>query len=135
MKAVGESMKVPLLYYQNNLIGAINLLKVNQQFNAYSVVFETLCRYKNLLPTIFFANNCTCASLLIPFKVMKKYKCQQLIFSSSCTVYGNPKFLPITEDHPVGDEITNVYGKTKHFIEEMLKDVSTAEEVRRLLLK
>ncbi|KAK7584100.1 hypothetical protein V9T40_005063 [Parthenolecanium corni] len=87
MKAVGESMKVPLLYYQNNLIGAINLLKV-----------------------------------------MKKYKCQQLIFSSSCTVYGNPKFLPITEDHPVGDEITNVYGKTKHFIEEMLKDVSTAEE-------
>lgn len=66
---------------------------------------------------------------------MKKYKCQQLIFSSSCTVYGNPKFLPITEDHPVGDEITNVYGKTKHFIEEMLKDVSTAEEVYRLLLK
>lgn len=68
--------------------------------------------------------------LLITFKVMKKYSCQQLIFSSSCTVYGNPKFLPITEDHPVG-EITNVYGKTKHFIEQMLKDISAAEEVTR----
>ncbi|XKL59030.1 hypothetical protein PGB90_000046 [Kerria lacca] len=86
MKAVGESMKNPLLYYQNNLISAMNLLNV-----------------------------------------MKKYGCQQLIFSSSCTVYGNPKFLPITEEHPVGD-VTNVYGKTKYFVEEILKDISTAEE-------
>lgn len=86
MKAVGESMKFPLLYYQNNLISAINLLNV-----------------------------------------MKKYGCQQLIFSSSCTVYGNPKFLPITEEHPVGN-VTNVYGRTKHFIEEMLKDISIAEK-------
>lgn len=59
---------------------------------------------------------------------MKKYGCQQLIFSSSCTVYGNPKFLPITEEHPVGN-VTNVYGRTKHFIEEMLKDISIAEKV------
>lgn len=59
---------------------------------------------------------------------MKKYGCRQLIFSSSCTVYGNPKFLPITEEHPVGN-VTNVYGRTKYFIEEMLKDVSVAEKV------
>lgn len=64
---------------------------------------------------------------------MKKYGCQQLIFSSSCTVYGNPKFLPITEEHPVGD-VTNVYGKTKYFVEEILKDISTAEEVLLLSL-
>lgn len=59
---------------------------------------------------------------------MKKHGCKQLIFSSSCTVYGNPKFLPITEDHPIGN-VTNVYGKTKHFVEEILKDISLAEEV------
>lgn len=60
---------------------------------------------------------------------MKKYGCKQLIYSSSCTVYGSPQFLPITEEHPTGNNITNVYGKTKYFIEEILKDISAAEEV------
>ncbi|KAL7296431.1 hypothetical protein TKK_0010439 [Trichogramma kaykai] len=86
IKAVGESMEVPLQYYRNNMIGAINLLEV-----------------------------------------MKAAGCFQLVYSSSCTVYGEPKSLPITEDHPTGC-ITNVYGKTKYFIEEMFKDVSTAEK-------
>ncbi|KAJ9577655.1 hypothetical protein L9F63_005735, partial [Diploptera punctata] len=86
MKAVGESMQVPLLYYKNNMIGTINLLEV-----------------------------------------MKAHGCYQLVFSSSCTVYGNPDTLPITEDHPTGN-ITNVYGRTKYFIEQMLKDISAAEK-------
>ncbi|GLH06224.1 UDP-galactose 4'-epimerase [Gryllus bimaculatus] len=86
MKAVGESMQVPLLYYKNNIVGTINLLEV-----------------------------------------MKDHNCYQLVFSSSCTVYGNPDTLPITEDHPTGT-VTNVYGRTKYFIEEMLKDISAAEK-------
>jgi UDP-glucose 4-epimerase len=59
---------------------------------------------------------------------MKAHGCYNLVFSSSCTVYGNPTALPITEDHPTGD-VTNVYGRTKYFVEEMLKDVSAAEKV------
>lgn len=59
---------------------------------------------------------------------MKLHNCYQLVFSSSCTVYGNPEKLPITEDHPTGD-VTNVYGRTKYFIEEMLKDISAADKV------
>ncbi|RZF44948.1 hypothetical protein LSTR_LSTR001909 [Laodelphax striatellus] len=86
MKAVGESMQIPLFYYKNNIIGAINLLEVMKQFN-----------------------------------------CHQLVFSSSCTVYGNPQFLPITETHPTGN-VTNVYGRTKLFIEEMLRDLVHAEK-------
>ena len=58
---------------------------------------------------------------------MKAAGCFQLVFSSSCTVYGEPNSLPITEDHPTGN-ITNVYGRTKYFIEEMLKDISVAEK-------
>ncbi|EZA46459.1 UDP-glucose 4-epimerase, partial [Ooceraea biroi] len=85
IKAVGESMQVPLHYYRNNIIGAINLLEV-----------------------------------------MKASGCFQLVFSSSCTVYGEPTELPITEEHETGN-ITNVYGRTKYFIEEMLKDISRAE--------
>lgn len=59
---------------------------------------------------------------------MKAAGCFQLVFSSSCTVYGEPNNLPIKEDHPTGS-ITNVYGRTKYFIEEMLKDISRAEKV------
>ncbi|KAL4719810.1 hypothetical protein ACJJTC_014705 [Scirpophaga incertulas] len=85
LKAVGESMQQPLLYYQNNLLGMLNLLEVMR------------------------ANNC-----------------YQMVFSSSCTVYGEPEYLPITENHPTG-KITNVYGRTKYFIEEMLKDLCAAD--------
>lgn len=82
MKAVGESMEYPLLYYKNNLVGMLNLLEV-----------------------------------------MEANECFQLVFSSSCTVYGEPTQLPITEQHSIGGNITNVYGKTKYFIEEMLQDI------------
>ena len=61
---------------------------------------------------------------------MKAHECYQLVFSSSCTVYGNPSTLPITEDHPIG-QVTNVYGRTKYFIEEMLMDLSKSDKVIR----
>ncbi|KAF4518483.1 hypothetical protein B566_EDAN006488 [Ephemera danica] len=92
IKAVGESMQQPFLYYRNNMMGAINLLEV-----------------------------------------MKEHGCYNLVFSSSCTVYGNPTTLPITENHPTGD-VTNVYGRTKYFVEEMLKDVSVAEKQWNIIM-
>lgn len=64
---------------------------------------------------------------------MKRHVCYQLVFSSSCTVYGEPEALPITESHPTGT-ITNVYGRTKYFIEEMLKDLSAADKVNNMLI-
>lgn len=65
---------------------------------------------------------------------MKKYKIFNLVFSSSCTVYGEPTELPITEEKDTGN-VTNVYGRTKYFIEELLKDVSKAEPVSNLFKK
>ena len=44
----------------------------------------------------------------------------RLVFSSSATVYGQPVYLPIDEEHPTGD-CTNPYGKTKFFMEEIFK--------------
>lgn len=67
----------------------------------------------------------------VTHQVMKAHECYQLVFSSSCTVYGNPEKLPITEDSPIGN-VTNVYGRTKFMIEEMLMDISRAEEVNEL---
>jgi UDP-glucose 4-epimerase len=59
---------------------------------------------------------------------MKAHSCFQLVFSSSCCVYGNPERLPITEDSPIGN-VTNVYGRTKYIIEEMLMDLSRSDDV------
>lgn len=61
---------------------------------------------------------------------MRSHNCYRMVFSSSCTVYGEPEQLPITEAHATGS-ITNVYGRTKYFVEEMLKDLSAADAVRK----
>lgn len=59
---------------------------------------------------------------------MQAHRVHNLVFSSSATVYGDPQHLPIDEQHPVGG-CTNPYGKTKYFIEEMIKDHCKAEKV------
>lgn len=81
LKAVGESVQVPLRYYRNNLVGTLNLLEL-----------------------------------------MGEAGVRDLVFSSSATVYGEPKTVPITEDADLGPK--NPYGRTKLYIEEMCRDVS-----------
>ena len=54
------------------------------------------------------------------FQVMAEAGVTRLVFSSSATVYGQPVYLPIDEEHPTGD-CTNPYGKTKFFMEEIFK--------------
>ncbi len=56
-------------------------------------------------------------------EVMKEHNCKKIVFSSSATVYGDPQEVPITEDSQTGVGITNPYGRSKYFIEEMLKDL------------
>lgn len=82
LKAVGESVKVPLRYYHNNVTGTM-----------------VLC------------------------DVMAKHGVKSIVFSSSATVYGLPKKMPLSESDPVDiASITNPYGRTKLVIEEMLRD-------------
>lgn len=60
---------------------------------------------------------------------MEKNGVKKLVYSSSATVYGIPKYLPISEDHPTGQDCTNPYGKTKYFTEEILKDICKFDSV------
>lgn len=83
LKAVGESVAKPLLYYNNNLTGTFNLCSL-----------------------------------------MLKYGVNNIVFSSSATVYGDPVTVPITEDFPLST--TNPYGETKLMIERILSDVCAA---------
>ena len=57
---------------------------------------------------------------------MKKYNCKRIVFSSSATVYGAPKTVPIKEDFPLST--TNPYGSTKLMLEQILKDVCVSDE-------
>ena len=77
-----------------------------------------------LKPWEYYDNNVN--GTLVLLDVMRKHGCKKLIFSSSATVYGEPEVLPITEDHPKG-VCTNPYGQTKSMIEEILKDMYTAD--------
>ena len=78
-------------------------------------------------PFLYYKNNLIGTINLL--EVMKESGVKNLVFSSSCTVYGNPEKLPITEEHPIGRNLTNVYGRTKYFTEEMLRDLSHTDPV------
>jgi UDP-glucose 4-epimerase len=58
-------------------------------------------------------------------EVMSEYGCKSIVFSSSATVYGDPHTTPIKEDFPL--QATNPYGRTKLFIEEILRDISLSD--------
>ena len=90
-KAVGESVALPLKYYDNNFVGTVQLIQA-----------------------------------------MERAEVRDLVFSSSCTVYGNPSVVPVTEAGEIG--ASNPYGRSKLYIEEMLRDVAAATPGWRMAL-
>jgi UDP-glucose 4-epimerase len=92
-KAVGESVEKPLLYFENNLLSLINILKCADEFS-------------------------------IPY----------FVFSSSCTVYGNPDEIPVTEETPQ-KPAESPYGATKQMGEEMVREVSRRNKTKAILLR
>lgn len=75
-------------------------------------------------PIEYYDNNLI--STLVLLEVMREFGCKRLVFSSSATVYGVAKEMPLTEDMPLG--AINPYGRTKLFIEEMLRDVYVSDK-------
>ncbi|MFO7656833.1 MAG: UDP-glucose 4-epimerase GalE [Bacteroidales bacterium] len=86
LKAVGESVQMPLEYYHNNIESLLNLLYV-----------------------------------------MREYKIPNLVFSSSCTVYGQPDQLPVTENAQI-KKASSPYGNTKQISEEIIQDTISAHQ-------
>ena len=91
LKAVGESVNKPLMYYQNNLISTLNLIEL-----------------------------------------MEKYGCNNLVFSSSATVYGDPISVPIYETFDL--KVTNPYGRTKLMLEDILRDYAKVNQGKNIAL-
>jgi UDP-glucose 4-epimerase len=92
-KAVGESVEEPLMYFENNMVSLINLLKC-----------------------------------------IKEFQVPHFVFSSSCTVYGNPDVIPVTEETPF-KPAESPYGSTKQMGEEMLTAFSKVSGLKCVLLR
>lgn len=93
LKAVGESVEKPMLYYKNNLVSLLNIIDLQLQ-----------------------------------------YEIPKLVFSSSCTVYGEPDFLPVTEKSAI-KPATSPYGNTKQIGEEILSDVARNSPLQAIALR
>ena len=93
LKAVGESVEKPMLYYRNNLVSLLNVIDLQLQ-----------------------------------------YQFPKLVFSSSCTVYGEPDFLPVTEKSPI-KPATSPYGNTKQIGEEIISDISRNSSLQAIALR
>ena len=91
LKAVGESVSVPLRYYRNNVTGSILL-----------------------------------------FESMQRNGVKNIVFSSSATVYGMAEKMPLREDAPLG--AVNPYGRTKLMIEDILRDIYSADNSWNIIL-
>jgi len=81
-------------------------------------------------PLEYYDNNVN--GTLVLLDAMKAHSCKKIVFSSSATVYGDPHTTPIKEDFPLS--ATNPYGKTKLFIEEILRDVYVSDNDFRIVL-
>lgn len=82
-------------------------------------------------PVRYYRNNLD--TTLTILEQMKAHGCENIVFSSSATVYGGSHTAPFTEDMSAGD-CTNPYGKTKYFIEEILKDAAFADKSLSVVL-
>lgn len=94
-------------------------------FAGYKAVGESVAK-----PEMYYDNNIN--STLVLLRVMKKYGCSNLVFSSSATVYGIPETVPLVETMPTG--CTNPYGWTKLMNEQILTDVAKANPGMSIVL-
>jgi len=96
-------------------------------FAAYKAVGESVEK-----PLFYFENNIF--SLINLLKCVEEYKVPYFVFSSSCTVYGNPDSIPVTEKTPT-KQAESPYGATKQMGEVMIQDFSKVAEANSILLR
>jgi len=124
----------PVKFYLADILDAEALTKIFEEntidsvihFAGLKAVGESVAK-----PWEYYNNNITGTLVLVD--VMKKFGCKNIIFSSSATVYGDPAFIPITEECPKG-QCTNPYGWTKSMLEQILTDIQKADKEWNVVL-
>ncbi len=124
----------PVKFYQGDLLNKEDIEKVFEHETIDSVIhFAGLKAVGESVskPLEYYHNNITGTLLLCD--VMRNHGCKKIVFSSSATVYGDPAFVPITEECPKG-QITNPYGQTKGMLEQILTDLHVGDPEWKVIL-
>ncbi len=133
LKRVRRIVGVDIPFYQVDVRDKVGLTKVFEVHN-----FDGVIHFAGLkavgesaeMPIKYYDTNV--GGTFILAEVMRDFDCKNFVFSSSATVYGNPKMVPIREDFPLS--ATNPYGRSKLMIEEFLQDVFAADDAWNIAL-
>lgn len=134
VKRVEEITGKNIIFYEADILDEKKLSEVFEKENidvvihcaALKAVGESVKK-----PLEYYHNNISGTLSLL--KVMRKYFCKNIIFSSSATVYGDPEKVPITEDFPKG-VCTNPYGWTKSMMEQIMTDLQKSDPEWKVVL-
>ena len=116
------------LLNENLIMNAVSGRNIDAvlHFAAYSQVGESVVN-----PQKYYINN-VCGTLNL-LKAMLENDVKKIVFSSTAATYGNPKYVPIDENHP--QEPINTYGRTKLFIEKIMDDYDKAYGLKSVRLR
>ena len=127
LRRVQDITQKPVAFYKVDIRDRQGLCQVLEQhpcdacihFAGLKAVGESVEK-----PWEYYENNISGTLTLLD--VLRKHNCKNIIFSSSATVYGDPKEIPITENCPKG-QCTNPYGWTKSMLEQVMMDIQKAD--------
>ena len=133
LKRVEKIINKEILFEEGDIRDKVTLQKLFSKYKIDSVIhfagFKAVGESVEK-PIEYFDNNVN--GTLILLSVMKQFNCKKIVFSSSATVYGDPKTTPIKEDFALS--ATNPYGRSKLFIEEILRDAYVSDNEFKIVL-
>lgn len=127
LKAVEEITGKELKFYETDMLDRDGVEEIFQRESIDAVIhFAGLKAVGESVqkPLEYYYNNLS--GTLILCDAMRRHGVKDMVFSSSATVYGDPAFVPITEECPKG-RITNPYGQTKGMLEQILMDIHVSD--------
>ncbi|XP_076333821.1 UDP-glucose 4-epimerase-like isoform X2 [Tachypleus tridentatus] len=134
LERVQELTNRPISFHQLDLLDFPSLTNIFKRYEIHCVIHcaalkevGTSCQ----IPLTFYRNNVF--GMINLLEAMEKADVKKILFSSSCTVYGNPEYLPMDERHPIGRTCTSPYGRTKVLCEEIMKDKCLSDESWKML--
>ncbi len=133
IRRVQELTGKKIIFHKVDLLDQAGLEQVFEKYNFQAVIHFAGLKAPGesvALPLDYYHNNVT--GTLVLLKVMKKFDVRNIVFSSSASIYGDAKTVPITEDFPPC--VLNPYARSKLMIEDILRDLYRAEPSWNIVL-
>ncbi len=124
--------KEKLRFYESDLRAVENIFKEEKNIEAV-IHFAASCLVNESMkqPEKYFSNNVVASQALL--EQMLRFEITKIVFSSTCAVYGDARYVPIDEKHPTNPE--NPYGESKRMMERMIEWYGTLKGFRYIILR